>query len=205
MDKQQVFYIHGAGAFSDYKKFLEYLRTVEIDPFKETAKKWADSLTENLGDGFEVFKPDMPNKQNAKYEEWKIWFERYFEFLHDDLILVGWSQGAYFLLKYLTENTTPFKIASLLLIAPPCMPVDFDGEDGGDFNFDIRELPNVSGKTEDIHIFHSQDDFVVPYEHALKIKETLPAAELHTFTDRNHFLQVDFPELIDCIKKIAQN
>lgn len=201
MEKQQVFYIHGGEAFSDYDKFLEYLRTKELKTLEEKPKRWADLLQEDLGNEFEVFKPQMPNKQNAKYEEWKIWFERHFDFLHEGVILVGWSQGAYFLLKYLIENITPFKVSSLLLLAAPCENDNFGGEDGGDFRFDIDRLPIIAERVGYIHIFHSKDDFVVPYEHALKYKEALPKATLHTFEDRNHFLQEEFPELIEEIQK----
>ena len=97
------------------------------------------------------------------------------------------------------------KIKALLLIAP-----SFDyfidsetGEDGGDFNFDAKKLVQIEEHVGQIHIFHSKDDFVVPYEHGLKLNATVPSSILHTFEDRNHFLQPQFPELIEEIKKIG--
>jgi pimeloyl-ACP methyl ester carboxylesterase len=50
---------------------------------------------------------------------------------------------------------------------------------------------------------HSKDDFVVPYEHALKYKAALPAAELITFEDKNHFLVEELPELVQKIRNLA--
>ena len=50
---------------------------------------------------------------------------------------------------------------------------------------------------------HSKDDFVVPYEHALKYKEALPEAALLTFEDKNHFLVEELPELLTEIRKIS--
>ena len=47
---------------------------------------------------------------------------------------------------------------------------------------------------------HSKDDFVVPYEHALKYTTALPQAEFISFEDKNHFLVAEFPELINKIK-----
>ena len=119
--KKQVFYIHGGESFSDYNVFLERLGNREIWdlPGKESSVKWTGSLAEDLGEEYEVFKPQMPNKQNAKYEEWKIWFERYFEHLRDDAILIGFSLGAMFLVTYLIENDTPFKTNSLYIMASP--------------------------------------------------------------------------------------
>jgi predicted alpha/beta hydrolase family esterase len=205
MNKQQVFYIHGGDAFSDHQAFLEDLKTRPVRnlPTAERTKRWTNSFEEDLGADYEVFMPSMPNSQNAKYEEWKIWFERHFEYLHDDVILVGWSQGGYFFAKYLTENDLPFKIKALFLLAPPFEPDDFGGEDGGDFTFDTSRVGELAKKTTKITIMSSKDDFVVPYEHSLKYKEALPEAELITFEDKNHFLVEEFPELLDKIKEIS--
>lgn len=201
--KRQVFYIHGGSAYSNYEDFLNNLRTAEIRnlPGVEPMKKWSNTLREDLGDDFEVFMPSMPNSINCKYEEWKIWFERHFEYLRDDIILVGWSQGGYFLVKYLLENDFPFKIKRLILSAAPFEPDNFAGEDGGDFNFDTSKVGELQNKAENIVILHSEDDFVVPYEHALKFKAALPEAEFVTFTDKNHFLIAEFPELLDLIRR----
>lgn len=201
--KQQVIYIHGGQAFSDYQIFIAYLKTREIRdlPGAEVMKKWSSTLVEGLGQDFEVFTPSMPNSQNAKYEEWKIWFERYFEYLHDGVILVGWSQGGYFLVKYLTENQMPVRIKALMLVAAPFEADDFGGEDGGDFAFDTTRVGELAKKVGNITLFHSKDDFVVPYDHVLKYKNLLPTATLISFEDKNHFLVEEFPELLKEIKE----
>ena len=202
--KQQVFYIHGGNAYSKYENFLDDLRTKPVRdlPTAEPMKIWSSSLQEDLGENFEVYMPSMPNKQNAKYEEWKIWFERYFEYLHDDLILLGWSQGGYFLTKYLIENDSPFTVKALFLVAAPFAPDNFGGEDGGDFAFNTEKVGELAKKAEKIFILHSKDDFVVSYEHALKYKAALPEATLLTFEDKNHFLVEELPELLEKIKSI---
>ena len=204
--KKQVLYIHGGDVFSDYNKFLNYLQTKEVDPEKPKPKRWRETLTTELGTSHQLYAPVMPNKDSAKYKEWKIWFERYAEYLKDDCILLGSSLGAAFLMKYLCENELKFKPAALILIAGSVMEtnevLNEVGEDGGDFIFDASKLPILAEKVGEIHIFHSKDDFVVPYEHALKIQAALPAATLHTFEDRNHFLQEEFPELIQLIRSI---
>ena len=189
-------------SFSKYEDFLKYLETEPIRnlPGAESVKRWSSNLAEDLGGDFDVFTPIMPNKQNAKYLEWKIWFERHFEFLRDDTTLLGWSQGGYFLSKYLTENQPPFKIKTLILVAAPFELGDFGGEDVGDFAFDTRKVRELQNKAQNIVIMHSKDDFVVPYEHVLKYLEALPEAELISFEDKNHFLIPEFPELIEKIR-----
>ena len=195
--KRQIFFIHGAESFSKYDDFLHYLKTAPLDPFKEPSKRWTHTLREDLGEAFEVFMPQMPNKQNAKYEEWKLWFERHFSFLHDGVILVGWSQGGYFFVKYLIENNVPFAIRALYLIAAPYANISSDnGEDGGDFQFDTTRVGELAKKVGKIKLFHSTDDPVVPYRHAEFYKEALSDAELVTFEDRSHFLQEEFLGLL---------
>ena len=203
--KRQVLFIHGGEAYSKYDDFLTALKTQPIrNPTGDRVNLWwCDKLRNKLGDQFEVFTPSMPNKENAQYKEWKIWFERYFKFLHNDVILIGWSQGGYFLAKYLTENVISVSIKALYLVAVPFEQEDFGGEDGGDFSFNTEKLPKLSKDVENIYIFHSKDDFVVPYEHALKYKKMLPEAKLVTFEDKNHFLQEDFPELIKSLKDLG--
>jgi len=202
MEKQQVVYIHGGEAFSDYNAFLKELQTKPIRnlPGVEQLKKWPSTLVDRLGEEYEVFQPSMPNSDNAKYQEWKIWFERHFEHLHDGVVLVGWSQGGYFLAKYLSENVLPIAIRAVFFLAAPYEAADFGREDGGDFTFDPALLPNIAKQTDLITFMHSTDDFVVPYEHALKYKEALPEAELVTFIDKNHFLVEELPELVERIK-----
>ena len=209
MEKQQVFYIHGGDSISDYSKFLKYLESIDITDLpwaEESPKRWNRKLREDLGEQFEVFAPLMPNKLNAQYKEWKIWFEKHFEYIRDDVVLVGYSLGGLFLAKYLVENNVPFTVQSLFLVAAVYGDgslIDEDGDDGGDFLYDTSLVPAIANKVGSITLFHSKDDFVVPYEHALKYKEALPEAELVTFEDKNHFLVEELPELVERIKGLS--
>ena len=205
MEKRQVLYIHGGNGFTKYGDYIAYLKTLDLDPFAEAHTRWNKTLAEDLGEDFEVFMPGMPNKLNAKYQEWKIWFEKHFEYLRDDVILVGFSLGSMFLTKYLSEQKPPVRIKALILLAPAAYYfVDPEtGEDGGDFNCVSDNVPAIQNKVEQIYIFHSKDDFVIPYDHAEKLKELLPKAELITFEDKNHFLVEELPELVKKIKELA--
>lgn len=202
---KQLIFIHGGEAYSDYDDYLEHLRTTDVDPFKERSVRWYHTLPETFGAGWEVIKPSMPNSGNAKYLEWKIWFERHFTFIQSGAILVGHSQGAIFLIKYLLENDVPFNIRALVLAAPVvdvAKRFDEDLEDGGDFTYDIDTLPRLAVKAEKIVILHSKDDFVVPHEQGEKLAAAVPEAEFITFEDKNHFLIEEFPELIEKLKSL---
>lgn len=69
----------------------------------------------------------------------------------------------------------------------------------GDFAYSPEIISNLASKAEQIFIYHSTDDPVVPYSHAEKIAAYLPSAKLVTFTDRGHFSQSEFPELLENI------
>lgn len=207
MQKQQVFYIHGGCAFSNYEDYLSHLRKIELNPFAETQRRWSKTLEEDLGDEYETFMPLFPNKYNAKYNEWVIWFEKHFTYFRDGLILVGWSQGSMFLQKYLANNAMPVSVKVLFLLASPHgdFKDDWSGEDGGDFNLeDTDDIASIPDKVEKIVLMHSKDDFVVPYNHTLELYKKLPTAELITFTDKNHFLIDEFPELVEKIHSFAK-
>ncbi len=205
--KKQIFYIHGGSSYRNQDDYIHDLTHKKLWSRSDTEPtiKWPSTLRAALGEGYQVFSPSMPNSDNSQYEEWKIWFERHFEFLHDDLTLVCWSQGGMFIMRYLSEHETPFSIKALFILAAP---VDYyvsedSKEDGGYFYATPEKIPAITEKVGEVHILHSTDDFVVPYEHAEKLAAALPAATLHTFTDKNHFLVPELPELIDLIKKVS--
>lgn len=202
--KKQVFYIHGGESYDDYEVFLEQLRTKEIWdlPSEQKKGKWTKTLAEDLGEEYEVFTPRMPNSNNAKYEEWKIWFERHFEHLRDGVVLAGCSLGAMFLAKYLSQNDLLFTPKEVILMAGAydVKGVEFDKTDCGDFLVAPESLKTLTDKFGKVVIMHSKDDFLVPFECGVALSEALPEAEFVTFTDKNHFLIEEFPELVAHIK-----
>lgn len=173
------------------------------DPLGEGSNRWTKRLREDLGKNFELYQLSMPNKDNARYEEWKVWFERHIPFWRDGVMMVGWSLGGMFLVKYLGEEQFPHRIKKLVLLAAPCATYAIASETGNDcgsFQFSPQSLTYVIAQVSDIEIWHSEDDFVVPFSHALAYREAFPQAKLVQFADRNHFLQPEFPELVAVLK-----
>lgn len=54
----------------------------------------------------------------------------------------------------------------------------------GDFAYEGKIIPNIENQAEEIFLYHSIDDEIVPYSHVRKIKSYLPKAKLITFTNR---------------------
>ncbi len=122
--KKQIVVIHGGDSFDTHEEYLSFLKSFEINDLSYfTGENWKTTLQERLGDNFDVILPRMPNPLNARYAEWKIWFDKLVPFLDDGVILVGHSLGGIFLAKYLSENKFPKTITATILISAP-----FDGE-----------------------------------------------------------------------------
>ncbi len=192
--KKQVIFIHGGEAWNSRDEFVAYIRDeMEVsDPRMEHSKRWKHTLADELGEDYEILFLSMPIKDDARYEEWKIWFERHFKFFAEEVILIGHSLGANFLAKYLSENTFPKKVTQLHLVS---------GCFGYVAGFDLgKSIVGVEEQAEEIYIYHSKDDDVVSYKDAEEYQRALPTAKLETFTDRGHFLGETFPEIIQNIK-----
>lgn len=198
--KQQVVVIHGGDSSPTQKKFLRSLRTqfVSVTSFLPR-KGWKARLQKDLGQKFQVLLPQMPNKSNAKYIEWKIWFKRMFPFLHHGVILVGHSLGGMFLAKYLAENTFPKKITAVVIIAAPHnQTAELD-------SFKIpKSLRRLAKQTQHIFLFHSPNDPFVPFSELGVYVKALPKAQLMVIKKRQHFNQETFPELVRLIKRLGK-
>ncbi len=197
--KKQIVFIHGGETFDSYESYLDFLRRCEFDPEKIKRKRWKDSLEERLEGNFKVIAPMMPCKFNAKYKEWKIWFDKLIPFLKDGVVMIGHSLGGIFLAKYLSENDFPKKISATYIIAAP-----YDTENSeyslADFVLpkSLEKFQRQGGK---IFIYHSKDDPIVPFSDSEKYLKSIPEAKRIIFTDKGHFMMEEFPELIESLKK----
>jgi predicted alpha/beta hydrolase family esterase len=199
----QIFVIHGGMTFKSRKDYLLFLRNRKISI--EEKIYWSNEyLKKNLGRNFRIIKPRMPLQDNAKYKEWEIHFERHFQYLKNNIILIGVSLGGIFLAKYLSENKFPKKILSAYLIGPP-----FDntvcGEDlvGG---FRLKsDLSLLEKNSRNLYLMFSKDDDVVPLSHAEKYRKKLNKANIIIYKSKNgHFRIAEFPEIVKMIKRDVQ-
>jgi len=198
-NKPQILMIHGGMTFKNQKDYLSYLKNKEIKLDKKP--RWTEEyIDKELGKKFQIIKPRFPLQDNAKYEDWKIWFERYIPLLNNNVILVGGSLGGIFLAKYLSENKFPKKLLSVYMICPP-----FDntilGEDlvGG---FKLKsDLSLIEKNCKDVTLMFSADDDCVPVSHAEKYRNKLKDSKIIIYKSKNgHFKISKFPEIVKMIK-----
>lgn len=198
---QQVCVVHGGNAFNSYEEYLGDLRNTVVDLERNSGKGWKSMLAERLGPAFQVISPAMPCKQNAKYQEWVIWFEKYLPFLQDGVIFVGHSLGGIFFAKYLSEQKVPLKIKATLLVAAPYNTKD--EHPLADFIL-TESLAGLKEQGGEIVLYHSSDDFIVPFSNAQRYEKELIEATTRFLTGRGHFNEETFQELEDDLRRISQ-
>jgi len=201
-NKRQIIFIHGGYTFASQKDYLKFLRAYELDPYRKK-KYWINWLAERLKNKYEILVPQMPCEKNAKYEEWKIWFKKYFNFIKDKKpILIGHSLGAIFLLKYLSENNFPKKINQLHLVAPAIYDDGLGPEKLSTFKSNIKKLRNIRKKCKELHLWHSMDDETCLFKNSEIINKIIPNTNFHIFKNKGHFKQSTFPEIVKMIKNL---
>ena len=198
---QQVLFIWWWNAYPSREAFQEELKKRDYNPF-EVKKRWKNSLQKELWEDYQVAILDMPNKNIAMYKEWKIQFEKTFEYLSEDQIIIAHSLWTIFILKYLTENWYPKKIKQLHLVSALIDDEDLPPEESyiWDFAFDIQKIPEIEKICDKIFLYHSKDDFCVPFSQWERLHNYLSSAKFEVFEDRGHMLMEQFPELIQNIK-----
>jgi len=197
---KQVIVIHGGTTFSDYTQYLDSLVHKPLHLDRMTYKPmWKELLQEKLGQKYQVILPSMPNTTNAQYEEWKLWFEHLTDIFTDDCVLIGHSLGAIFLVKYLSQNIFPKNITATILVAAP-----YDDETEEDLtDFKIESLPDMfSEQAGQVILYNGIDDPVISVADLEKYRKHLPYAEFNLLPAPDHFMRVDFPELVSRIKEM---
>jgi len=197
--KQQVFVIHGGNAFDTYEEYLADLKQITVSIERTQSTDWKGNLAKDLGEAYDVIAPRMPNPQNARYAEWKIFFEKFIPLLNEDVILIGHSLGGIFLAKYLSEEKYPKSIKATLLVAAP-----YNAPDDHPY-VDFNILTNLSGLQKQggkVILYHSKDDEVVPFSNFERYQRELSTATARVFIDRQHFNQKVFPEIIEDIHSL---
>ena len=82
---KQIVIVHGGSSFNSYENYLNNLKNSQLHYERLLwAQKWRDWLAQEIVDA-DVLLPDFPNKQNAQYKEWKIYFEKLLSLLGNDI------------------------------------------------------------------------------------------------------------------------
>lgn len=134
---------------------------------------------------------EFPRPYDPIYEEWLKVME--YISIDPETILVGHSCGGGFLIRYLSEH--PEKLPGKVILVAPWLDTDHELTTPF-FNFEIDS--QLTERTE-LHVLMSADDG--PQLDSFKIvREKLPNAIFHEFTDKGHFTRSTIPEIMDLLQ-----
>ena len=155
---QRILFLHGAGPRlgSGDHPVLEAVRT-----------KWPRA---------ELVAPQLPGPEDPDPDRWQDAIGRAIRAVPDEpWAIVGHSLGGSEALRFLCHRI-PTLLQLVVTVAAPC----WDHEDP-DWNEPGFVLPPTAGRSLadlDIVLVHAQDDDVVPCDHAHRLAERLPSAQL---------------------------
>jgi pimeloyl-ACP methyl ester carboxylesterase len=166
----------------------------------EWDNKLFDSLRRELGDGYEVRYPAMPDEADPSYRTWSAAVRRELAGLPDGTVVVGHSVGGTILVNAFAERPPERELAAIVLVAAP-----FVG--AGGWPSDEFELPGDLGARlppgARVHVFHGLQDETAPPAHAELYARAIPQARLHLLPGRDHQLNNDLSEVATAIKSAA--
>lgn len=161
-----------------------------------THDEWDDklcaSLRRELGAGYEVRYPRMPDEDDPNYARWSAAIRHELASLTDGAVLAGHSVGGTVLVQALAEQPPGQRLDAIVLLAAPF--VGAGGWPGTEF-----ELPPDLGarlpQGVPVHVFHGLDDETAPPSHADLYARAIPQARVHRLPGRDHQLGNDLTEV----------
>jgi predicted alpha/beta hydrolase family esterase len=159
----------------------------------------ARHLERELGDGYRVVAPEMPDADgDPRYEPWKAAIEAELAAIDGPVVIVGHSLGGSTALKLLSESEGPAAVRALFLASMPWW-----GPDGWDYaEFAVGDdvaagLPDIP-----IYLYRSVDDPHVPADHLDRYAARLPHATARRIPGADHSFVHGLPEMVRDIQAV---
>jgi len=162
--------------------------------------KLVQSLERELGEGYRVRYPRMPNEGDPRYCAWKAALFDEFDLLEDGAILVGHSVGGAILIHTLAEQPPRARFGGIFLIATP-----FIGE-GGWPSDDIKPRADLSERLPvgvPIFLYHGTEDDIVPVAHVHLYAKRIPHAVVCISERSDHQLNNDLSQVARDIRSLT--
>jgi len=163
----------------------------------EWDNKLVDSLSRELGAGYDIIYPRMPDEGDPNYARWTAALASEFARLDEGAIAVGHSIGGTILINALATEPPEVALGGIFLIAAP-----FVGE-GGWPSDEIEAKPDLGARLPDgvpVHLFHGSEDDTAPPSHAELYAKAIPQAEVHRLHGRDHQLNNDLREVAEVVR-----
>lgn len=145
--------------------------------------------------GLDVIAENMPDPDLARKQFWLPFIEEHVKSERSS-ILVGHSSGAVAILRYLEEN----KAEGIVLVGASHTDLNDKKEKISGYFDEPWNWEKIRKNVKWIIQFASTDDPYIPIAEARHINDKLNS-EYYEFINRGHFMQDEFPELVEAISK----
>jgi uncharacterized protein len=161
----------------------------------------AESLRNELGQGFDVRYPAMVDEDDSAFPVWTRQIDDEIASLEGDVVLVGHSVGASVIAKHLSETEIDPRIVGVFLLATPF----WDGDGiwtAEDVKLERSAAERLS-KRVPVFLYHCEDDEVVPFRHLKGNAEYLRDATVREFPTGGHQFGNDLVPVARDIRSIV--
>ncbi len=150
--------------------------------------------------GFEVIAPKLPLVEEPNVTECIQALALAVGRLDENTIIVGHSLGGVLALRYLEAAEAASIPRATILVGAPYQTKSekIRGVFLSEFDYDV-----VAWKAREFLIVHDKEDKLVPFDHAEKYARMLQG-ELVPTTGDDHFMEKEYPVLLEIILKAAQ-
>lgn len=163
-------------------------------------RRLVDSLERELGAGYRVRYPRMPDEADPRYRSWRPALLDELAALEDGAILVGHSVGGAVLLHTLADDRPALRPGAVVLLAAPYIG------DGGWPAGEIQPRPDLADRLPadvPVLVYHGSADATVPCAHARLHANTVPNAVVRVLPGRDHQLGDDLREVAQDLRSLA--
>ena len=177
------------GTFDSYSEFF---KSDEKSLANQNWYPWLNAWCEKNKIPCDILEFPKPYDPEPVYEEWVEVLNK--NHIDNETIIIGCSFGGGFLLRYFSEykNSIPMR---LILVAPWLDPEKESTSHFMDFTIDS----SITDRTN-VNVFISSDDPTTAAMSFSLVQRQLPSATYHKFTNKGHFEEKDFPELLELLK-----
>lgn len=180
---KQILFIQGAGK----------------DVHEQWDHKLVESLRRELGSGYEIRYPVLPNEADPQFATWRKALEHEIATLRDGDIVVGHSVGGTILINVLAEYAPTNVLGAIISIAAP-----FIGDRGWK-SADIEPRSDLAARLPrgvPVLLYHGDKDETAPMAHVALYAEAMPSARVRKLATRDHQLNNDLSEVASDIREL---
>ncbi|KAK9967871.1 hypothetical protein ABG768_022820 [Culter alburnus] len=142
---------------------------------------------------------NMPDPVTARESIWLPFMEKDLK-CDEETVIIGHSSGASAAMRYAETH----KVFAIILVGAYTSDLGDENERESGYFSRPWEWEKIRTNVKHILQFGSTDDPFLPWEEQQEVADGLKT-DLYKYSDRGHFQNTAFPELIDVIKKLKTN